>query len=228
MVMIGKAVIFDLDGVIVNSQELYEASLSEFLGGLGVDEVDWKTLVGMTTARALSCLKERRGLPGTVAGLTEQFQRVYLQAFKRSLRDEHLVEGVKPFIERLADARVRMAVASSATRPKIDFALSRFGLSRYFACTVSSYEVKMSKPAPDVFIQAARRLNVPPGDCIVIEDAANGILGAKTAGMHCIGYRNAESGDQDLSGADLVIERFASTEDFVVRDGRVELRQSRI
>lgn len=99
-----------------------------------------------------------------------EFQKVYQESFKQSLSEEHLVEGVKQFIIRLANTNVRLAVASSAARPKIELVLTRFGLSRYFYSTVSGYEVKESKPAPDVFIESALKLNTHPSDCIVIED----------------------------------------------------------
>lgn len=72
------------------------------------------------------------------------------ESFRQSLSEEHLVEGVKQLIIRLSDAKVRLAVASSAARPKIEFVLSRFELSRYFDCSVSGYEVKASKPAPEI------------------------------------------------------------------------------
>ncbi|WP_422661220.1 HAD family hydrolase [Paenibacillus sp. EC2-1] len=209
MLRIGKAVIFDLDGVIINSQELYEESLRTFIQDLGVKDVDFTRLIGMTTTKALSCINETNVLPGTISSLTQAFQETYQTAFKQSLSEENLVEGVEQFILRLATSNKRLAVASSAARPKIEFVLDRFGLTQYFDCVVSGYEVKKSKPAPDVFLVSASKLNVSPIDCIVIEDSTNGIIGAKRAGMFCIGFRNPESRDQDLTGADCIIESFS-------------------
>lgn len=116
-----------------------------------------------------------------------------------------MVEGVKQFIIRLANTGVRLAVASSAARPKIELVLTRF-------------------PAPDVFIQSALKLNTHPSVCIVIEDSTNGIVGAKRAGMLCIGFRNPKSGNQDLTGADCVIENFLETETITIHDGFLELK----
>ncbi|MDQ0112561.1 HAD family hydrolase [Paenibacillus harenae] len=223
MQKIGKALIFDLDGVIVNSQDLYENTLSIFLRDLGVNNIDFKSLIGMTTAGALSHISTTHILPGTIADLTKEFQRIYQKSFKLSLSEDNLIEGVKHFIIRVANTNVRLAVASSASRPKIEMVLTRFGLSRYFDSIVSGYEVKESKPAPDVFIQSALNLNIEPSDCIVIEDSTNGIIGAKTAGMLCVGFRNPKSGNQDLTGADCVLESFLETEIISLHNGFLEL-----
>lgn len=223
MSKVGKALIFDLDGVIVNSQDLYETSLRSFLCDLGVHDIDLKSLIGMTTAGALSHIGTTHVLPGTISNLTKEFQRIYQVSFKHSLSEEHLIEGVQQLIKRLANSNVRLAVASSAARSKIEMVLTKFELSRYFDSIVSGYEVKESKPAPDVFIQSALNLNIQPSDCIVIEDSMNGIIGAKTAGMICIGFRNPKSGNQDLSGADYVIESLLEVEIITLHDGFLEL-----
>ncbi len=107
MPRVGKAVIFDLDGVIVNSQDLYENSLRMYLENLGIDDIDYTSLIGMTTARALSYINDIHELPGTVLDLTEKFQKNYQESFKRSLNEENLIEGVKDFIVNLASANVK-------------------------------------------------------------------------------------------------------------------------
>lgn len=224
MAKVGKALIFDLDGVIVNSQDLYENLLRIFLCDLGLNDIDFKSLIGMTTAGALSHISITHVLPGTISDLTKDFQKIYQESFKKSLSEENMIEGVKQFIIRLATANVRLAVASSASRAKIDMVLTKFGLSQYFDSIVSGYEVMESKPSPDVFIQTALNLNIQPTDCIVIEDSTNGIIGAKTAGMFCIGFRNHNSGNQDLTGADCVIESFLDTKIISIHDGFLEIK----
>lgn len=224
MPKVGKALIFDLDGVIVNSQDLYENSLKVFLRDLGANDIDFSSLIGMTTAGALSHISTTHVLPGTISDLSNEFQRIYQESFKQSLNEENLIEGVKEFIIRLANTNVKLAVASSASRSKIELVLTRFGLLRCFSSIVSGYEVKESKPAPDVFIQSALNLNIEPSDCIVIEDSTNGIIGAKAAGMFCIGFRNPKSGNQDLTSADFVIESFSETEIITLCDEFLKLK----
>ena len=101
-----------------------------------------------------------------------------------------------------------LAMASSNTRKAIDKVMDIFSLSKYIKVSVSGEEVEKGKPNPEIFLKAAKKLGVEPKNCLIIEDTFVGIQAAKAAGMKCIGFKNPNSGDQDLSGADLVVESF--------------------
>jgi HAD superfamily hydrolase (TIGR01509 family) len=117
-----------------------------------------------------------------------------------------LIDGAVEAVERAA-RRYPLGLASSANRPLIDLALSQSGLDRYFQATVSSEEVARGKPAPDVYLEAARRLSIEPSEAVAVEDSHNGILAAVAAGMHTIAIPHADfpPGDDALAAADEVL-----------------------
>jgi HAD superfamily hydrolase (TIGR01509 family) len=126
-------------------------------------------------------------------------------------RDElPLIDGARDAVERLA-AHWPLALASSANRELIDLVLARSGLARFFAATVSSEEVRRGKPAPDVYLEAARRLGAEPSACAAVEDSGNGILAAKVAGMRTIAIPNQEfpPPPDALAQADVVLDSLA-------------------
>ena len=112
-----------------------------------------------------------------------------------------------------------MAIASSSPRLFIENVIQKIGVAEYFSIWISGEEVKHSKPEPDIFLKAAELLNVNPQACAVIEDSSSGTIAAKRAGMKCIGYRNLNSGNQDLSQADYIIEEIKSAEILAVLFG---------
>src|SRR3989442_13389089 len=130
-----------------------------------------------------------------------------LAAYRKRLP---LIPGAVEAVRRLA-ARFPLAVASSSNRPLIDAVLEVAGLTEYFQATVASEEVERGKPAPDVYLEAARRLGVPPERCAAVEDSHNGIRSAKAAGMRCIAIPNPHFPPGDaLDEADVVVSDLAS------------------
>ena len=118
--------------------------------------------------------------------------------------------GVEKFIRELASQKKRLAVATSADEVKMKVNLKEIGLEiDIFDALVSGLEIKNKKPAPDIFIEASKRLNVPINQCVVFEDAINGIEAAKSAGAFCVGITSSFSGDELLdAGADSIIQTF--------------------
>lgn len=102
-----------------------------------------------------------------------------------------------------------LALASSNNRKIVDSIMDRFDLSKYIKVSISGEDVLKGKPNPEIFLKAAKKLDVKPSNCVVIEDAFAGVQAAKAAGMKCIGYKNLNSGKQDLSDADLIVESFS-------------------
>jgi len=136
-------------------------------------------------------------------------ERTSYMDYLLSQENEEPMPGVAELIEELYKNKVKLVVASSASIKNIEIVLKMFNLERFFETKVSGDEVNNGKPAPDIFLYAAKVIGAQPEECIVIEDSKNGVEAAKSAGMKCIGFQNPNSGNQDLSSADMVINSFS-------------------
>jgi len=184
------AVIFDLDGVILETEQLWDEvreRLARERGGRWSDRAQ-ADMMGMSSTEWSRYMHE-------VVGLRESPEEINREVVGRML-DRYaerlpLIDGAVEAVERLA-ARWPLGLASSSNREVIDRALEVSGLARHFRATVSSEEVARGKPAPDVYLEAARRLGVEPSGCAAIEDSANGIRSAHAAGMRVVAIPNPE------------------------------------
>ncbi len=198
-----KAIIFDMDGVIIDSEPLHvevEKELAEKLGGKLDDELHEK-LVGTTDYAMWSKLKDMFDFKLSVDEIVEIKKDMFIERFD----EVQLMDNFRPLVSSLYDEGYPMAVASSNNRKIVDMIIDRFDLSKYMTFVISGEEVEKGKPDPEIFLTAAKKMNVKPEDCLVIEDAANGVKAAKDAGMICVGLKDIDHGNQDLSDADLII-----------------------
>ena len=206
--MIG-AVVFDLDGVILQTEEVWDEVRGRYVVEQGgrYDAEAQRAMMGMSAPEWSRYLSEELGVPGTPEEISADIVRLMEARYREELP---LIPGSREAVERLA-ARWPLGLASSSNRPLIDAALELSGLDRFFRATVSSEEVARGKPAPDVYLEAARRLGVDPTVCVAIEDSHNGIRSAKAAGMHAIAIPNESfpPGDDALALADLVLPSIA-------------------
>jgi HAD superfamily hydrolase (TIGR01509 family) len=200
------AVVFDMDGVLVDTEHLWDEVREELTtewGGRYTPEAQ-EAMMGM------SSLEWSRYLHETV-GLREPPETINAEVVRRMLAryevDLPVVPGAVEAVRRLDGEGFRLAVASSSNRELIDAVLRRIELAALFEATVSSEEVGRGKPAPDVYIEAARRLDVAPEKCAAIEDSASGIRAARAAGMRVVAYPNRHYPPSAgiLSTADAVI-----------------------
>jgi HAD superfamily hydrolase (TIGR01509 family) len=199
------AVVFDMDGVLIESEEVWDAVREEYVrarGGRYDDEIQ-RAMMGMSSHEWSRYLHETAGVPDEPEEINAEVVRRMLAAYREHLP---LFDGAVDAVRRLAE-RYPLAVASSSNRPLIDTVLEVAGLKESFRATVSSEEVPRGKPAPDVYLEAARRLGVPPERCAAIEDSHSGIRSAKAAGMRIIAIPNPSyPPDADaLAQADVVI-----------------------
>ena len=201
-----QAVVFDLDGVLLDSEQVWDEAreqLAEERGGRWHDEAQ-KDMMGMSSTEWSRYMHERIGLPEP----PDEINREVVERLAAIYR-EHLpaIAGAKEAVERLA-ARWPLGLASSSNRELIDLTLELLGVKQLFAATVSSEEVACGKPAPDVYLQAARRLEVEPARAAAVEDSNNGILAAKAAGMRVLAIPNRHfpPGDEALARADVVLD----------------------
>ncbi|MFE6619844.1 HAD family hydrolase [Streptomyces sp. NPDC057740] len=180
------SVIFDLDGTLVDSEPNYYEAGRGLLAEHGIADFTWadhERYVGISTLETVTLWKREYGLRASVDELLADKNRRYLDLARTGTR---VYPEMRKFVELLAAEGVPMAVASGSSREAITAILSGTGLNAQLRTVVSADEVGRGKPAPDVFLEAARRLGVAPGDCVVLEDAAPGAAAAHAAGMRCI------------------------------------------
>ena len=184
------AVVFDLDGVIVESERIWDDARRELVARTGGTWKDGATraMMGMSSPEWTRYLHDELGVPLPV----EEIGPAVVAEMERRYRERlPLIPGAVEAVRALA-AEWPLGLASSSNRPIIDLVLAEAGIADAFAATVSSEEVARGKPAPDVYLEAARRLGVDPAACVAIEDSTNGIRAAAAAGMTVIATPNAE------------------------------------
>jgi beta-phosphoglucomutase family hydrolase len=205
-----KAVIFDMDGVIVDSEPFHwEVNKSLFSAlGINVSEEYYRRFIGVSNTTMWTELKQTFGLALPVNELTDMQERGNI-VFMRT-NPVLPVPGVLDFINKLRKAQLPLALASSSPYSMIDIVLSSLRLTESFKVIVSGEDFKNGKPAPDIFLKTAMLLELTPQECLVIEDSMHGVHAAKAANMKCIGFANKNSGGQDLRQADVVISDFST------------------
>ena len=200
------AVVFDLDGVLLQSEEVWDAVRERYVlerGGRYDDEVQ-RAMMGMSAPEWSRYLHEQAGVPDEPAAINRVVVEGMLDAYRRELP---LVPGAVDAVRRTA-AVFPLALASSSNREVFEEVLELAGIEDCFRATVSSEEVARGKPAPDVYLEAARRLGVAPERCAAVEDSHAGIRSAKSAAMRVIAIPNASypPDEEALELADDVVE----------------------
>lgn len=203
----GISVIFDLDGTLVDSEPNYYEAGRQTLAEYGVPDFTWtdhEGYVGISTQETVADWKRRYGLRAPVEELLAAKNRHYLELARTSAR---AYPEMRKFVELLAGEGVPLAVASGSSPEAIEAILTRTGLDAHLPTVVSADEVARGKPAPDVFLEAARRLGADPADCVVLEDAAPGAAAAHAAGMRCIAipYVAAQADAPEFATAGLLL-----------------------
>ena len=199
------AVIFDLDGVLLQTEELWDEARETLAHDRGAryDKEAQRAMMGMSSPEWSRYMHEELGLPEAPEAISALVVRELLARYRRELP---LIPGAVEAVERLAQ-RWPLGLASSSNRELIDAALELSGLDCLLRATVSSEEVARGKPSPDVYLEAARRLEVAPERCAAVEDSHSGIASARAAGMRVIAIPNASypPGEKALAEADLVL-----------------------
>lgn len=200
-----KTVIFDMDGVLVDSEYTFLETKTDMLKTAGFPkDVSYQyQFMGTTFEVMWTIMKEELGLPESIPFyINDMNERREVMIARDGIR---AIKGAQDLVKRLFEAGFKLAVASSSPRHEIVRAMTELGLVDYFEVLVSGEEVAHSKPAPDVFLAAAERLGVSAQDAIIIEDTKNGSLAARRAGAYVIGFENPNYPAQDLSNADIIV-----------------------
>lgn len=206
-----EAVIFDMDGVLIDSEPLHIQLEEEIFKEIGanVSFEEHISFVGTTSHYMWEYVKNKCNVPFTVEELVEMDRKRYFDYISKNDDAIKPIEGVDELVKELYSRKMRLAVASSSPIEVIKLVVKRLKLESYFDELVSGDFVKRSKPYPDIFLYAAEKLLVKPERCLVIEDSNKGVLAAKSAGMKVVGFINPNSGNQDIKMADMVIRSFS-------------------
>ncbi len=203
-----EAFIFDMDGVIVESELLHARMKMETFQHFGIpfNEERLNQYVGRASKELFAEVLQEQGETRLSAQEMAAYKHQrYLEVLEQgdSLPQ---VPGTLQLIECLKNAGARLALATSSQPKVAEHVLRQFGLGTVFESVLTCAEVTRTKPDPEIYLLTAERLGVLPKDCVVLEDSQNGVTAAKAAGMTCIGYRNPYSGKQDLGQADFVVD----------------------
>lgn len=204
-----KAVLFDMDGVIVNTEPLHQKSYSLMFDDVNIDVPDalYTTFTGQSTRAICEMLIEHFKLPLGVETLVD-IKRYHFKYLFENDDELDLLPGVLDLIKDYYNNGLTLVLASSASMENINNIFDRFNLNDYFVAKLSGADLKASKPHPEIFENAAQAAGFDRDECLVIEDSTNGIKAAKDAGIFCVGYDSLHSHDQDYSLADLVVSDF--------------------
>jgi HAD superfamily hydrolase (TIGR01509 family) len=201
-----RAVVFDLDGLLLDSESAWDGGRKALAAEYGVTwpEGASEAMLGMSAPEWSAYVRDAIGVPLEPPAISDRVVGHVLEIYERSLP---LLPGADAAVERMA-ARWPLGLASSSNREVIEVVMEASGWGDRFATWVSSEEVARGKPAPDVYLEALRRLNIPADDAAAIEDSHNGILSARAAGTRVIAIPNHEfpPGDEALAAADVVLE----------------------
>lgn len=204
-----KAVLFDMDGVLLDSEPFHDETNLVLLRKYGVeaDKSVTNPYIGRTSLELWMALKERFHLPATVEELIEEQWATNIRNLPSSGIGRS--EGLDALLAFLSENGIRSTVASSSRRGFVEVVLDHLKLSSYMEGYTCGEEVKKSKPEPDIFLLAAGKLGVLPEECVVIEDSTAGVRAGLAAGMFTIGYINPTSDGQDVTPADQVVRHLA-------------------
>lgn len=203
-----EAIIFDMDGVLVDSEYTFLESKTQILKEAGFPmAISYQyQFMGTTFEFMWQEMKAELGLPLPVQSYIDK-----MNLLRKEMIAKDGVKAIKnspSLVKRLAKSGIKLAVASSSPKIEIEQVLKALEIEQYFEVIVSAEQVEHSKPAPDVFLKAAEELGVKPENCLVFEDTKNGSLAASNAQMYVVGFENPDYPAQDLSVANFIVKQY--------------------
>ena len=208
-----KAVLFDMDGVIVDTEPLHRKAYFKTFENLNitVSEEFYTSLTGCSTKEATAKIKEKYQLNVSAEDITASKRKYFKHYFDHD-EDFDLLPGVRELITHYYETGIKLVLASSASMNTINWVFEKFDIGKYFMGKISGAELKASKPNPEIFIKAAEIAGEPRENCMVIEDSTNGILAANRAEIFCAAYQSEHSKLQDYHLANILVSEFSALE----------------
>ena len=204
-----KAILFDMDGVIVDTEPLHSKAYHLMFDAVNINVSDelYASFTGKSTISICRTLVSHFQLSEAPETLVTLKRKYFKQIFETD-KDLHLIEGVLELIKDYHDNGLTLVLASSASMTTINNVFARFDLDKFFIAKLSGADLKASKPHPEIFIKAAEASGYETSECLVIEDSTNGIKAAKAANIYCVAFKSPHSKNQDYSHANFVISDF--------------------
>lgn len=200
-----STVIFDMDGVMIDSEPLWEKTERILLARRGIDySPDYRDkIVGLNQRDSGRLLVDTFNLAETVDEIINERLSILTSIYERELE---VIPALVPLLEQLGDDGYRLAVASSSPLRVVNFVLDMFSLHDHFLAVVSGESVGNGKPHPDIYLHTAERLGAAPAECVAIEDSINGLRSAKGAGMYCIAIPDKRLTAEQFGSADVILD----------------------
>ena len=197
-----KAVIFDMDGVLVDTEKYHEMAYKAVVRKFGVNLTEKEIIMfkGVTALENIQYIFKKYEIKKDAAKYALLKDKVY----RSYLKNLKALPGVSDLLKKMKKQKIKLALASSGSRLNVEYILRKIKAKKYFDVIINGEQVKKGKPNPEIFLKAAKKLKVKPKECVVVEDAVNGVKAAKRAGMFCIGIATTFSKNK-LKEADLII-----------------------
>lgn len=204
-----KAVLFDMDGVIIDSEPLHHKAYHGMFKEIGISVSDqlYESFTGQATLHICKQLVSTFKLKQAPQELVAIKRRIFKDLFFND-PELDLIDGVLELIKDYHKNELTLVLASSASMTTINNVFTRFHLGQYFKAKLSGADLKASKPHPEIFIKAAEASGFEKSECMVIEDSTNGVKAAHAAGIYCVGFKSPHSKNQDYTLANKVITSF--------------------
>ena len=205
-----KAVLFDMDGVIVDTEPLHKKAYFLMFDAFNikVSNTLYQSFTGQSTLSVCRKLCAIYELDATPEELVKSKRKSFLSLFQND-PSLQLIDGVLDLIKDYYSNGLTLVLASSASMFTINNVFTRFNLDQYFKAKISGADLKASKPHPEIFEKAAELAGFLKTECIIIEDSTNGIKAAKSAGIFCVGFNSYHSKNQNYNLADIVVDDFS-------------------
>ncbi|GHV31538.1 phosphatase [Clostridia bacterium] len=196
-----KAVLWDMDGVLIDSEPGYNVAVGDMVRGLGMPFGERE--IALITGASYKNIAE-------ILGIERDIGKLYAGTLMKGLLKtvNGMIDGAEDFLRRFRALGIPMAIGSSSPREVVDFAAKNFGMGQYMTAVVTGTDAENGKPAPDIYLLCADKLGVRPEECLVVEDSMNGLKAGLNAGMVCAAFTGTARHGFDLSGAHLTIERY--------------------
>lgn len=218
-----SAVIFDMDGVLLDSEPYHDQTTTSILESYGVKNAyeAIRPYVGRTSEDMWADLKAKYGIKASVEDLTELQWKKNVAGLKDSGLERS--EGLTELLNYCHENGIKIAVASSSRQDFVEAVFDHLNLWQYVEVFASGFEVEHGKPMPDIFLLAATRLDIDPERCLVVEDSTAGVQAGRMAGMYTIGYDNPTSGGQNVNAADVVVKSLSEIQPIIEKLSTVKL-----